>query len=79
MYQHRHRAGGSVDDGKSISTSDLEALRLLDAFFKIGDPKRRREVVMRAETLASPLSLLAPAAPLPLEAAAVRFCKDNAS
>jgi hypothetical protein len=32
---------------------DVEALRLLRAFFKISDPKRRREVIMQVEKLAS--------------------------
>jgi hypothetical protein len=32
---------------------DLQALRLLRAFFKIGDPNRRQEVIAHAEELAS--------------------------
>jgi hypothetical protein len=45
---------GSVDEAKFKLTNllDLQALRLLRAFFRIG-AKRRQELVLRAEELAS--------------------------
>jgi hypothetical protein len=43
-----------VEKGKFINGSDLEVLRLLRAFAKIGDPKRRREIIDLAEKLATP-------------------------
>ena len=42
-----------MDEGKSIGAPDLEVLLLLRNFFKIGDPKLRREIIMLAEKLAS--------------------------
>lgn len=40
-------------NGKFSGPSDLEVLRLLRAFFRISDPKQRREVLIRAAKLAS--------------------------
>jgi hypothetical protein len=44
-----------VDNEKSklASLLDLQALRLLRAFFRIEDPERRQEVILHAEELAS--------------------------
>jgi hypothetical protein len=46
---------GSVDEAKFKFTNllELQALRLLRAFFRIGDAKRREELVLCAEELAS--------------------------
>ncbi|WP_271594335.1 hypothetical protein [Bradyrhizobium sp. CCBAU 65884] len=43
-----------MDKGNIKSASDFEALRLLRAFAKIGDAKRRQEVIDLAEKLAAP-------------------------
>jgi hypothetical protein len=37
---------------KLTAASDPEILRLLRAFFKIGDPRRRREIVTQVQRLA---------------------------
>jgi hypothetical protein len=37
---------------KLTAASDPETLRLLRAFFKIGDPRRRREIVTQVQRLA---------------------------
>ena len=42
------------------SLLDLQALRLLRAFVRIGDPKRRQELVLYAEELASSSQYAAP-------------------
>jgi hypothetical protein len=42
-----------MENGKFSGPSDLEMLRLLRAFFRISDPKQRREVLIRAAKLAS--------------------------
>jgi hypothetical protein len=42
-----------VDERKFIGAIDLQSLRLLRAFFKIGDPGRRQEIIVHAEELAS--------------------------
>ena len=44
-----------MDEAKfrHASLLDLQALRLLRAFVRIGDPKRRQELVLYAEELAS--------------------------
>jgi hypothetical protein len=44
---------GPMENGKFSGASDLEVLRLLRAFLRISDPKQRREVLIRAEKLAS--------------------------
>lgn len=47
---------GSVEEGTFKLASrllDFQALRLLRAFFRIADPKRRQEVILHAEELAS--------------------------
>jgi hypothetical protein len=40
-------------ENRLTRSSDPETLRLLRAFFKIGDPRRRREIVKQVEWLAS--------------------------
>jgi hypothetical protein len=47
------REAVSEKELKSADLLDLQALRLLRAFFRIGDPRRRQEIVHRAEELAS--------------------------
>jgi hypothetical protein len=42
-----------MEKRKLTSASDPEILRLLRAFFKIGDPRHRREIVKQVEWLAS--------------------------
>jgi hypothetical protein len=38
---------------KSAGLLNLQALRLLRAFFRIDDPQRRQEIIQRAEDLVS--------------------------
>jgi hypothetical protein len=58
MWASVGRAGGSVDERKSINVKDFQALRLLRAFSKIADPKLRQQVITCAEKLASDAPIL---------------------
>jgi hypothetical protein len=54
-----------VDDEvfRSAGFLDVQALRLLRAFFRIDDPRLRQQIIERAEELARPQAPPAPPAP----------------
>lgn len=56
--------GGAVDEEtfRSAGLLDLQTLRLLRAFFRIADLRRRQEIIDRAEVLACSQTHLAPPA-----------------